>query len=301
MKDRFDGAGGRPALLDALLGQKLVHGESDVAQAIADVVDLRDVAEGITIIEQGKPEDDVFLILSGAFMIVINGREWRRRESGDHVGEMAAIEPSLPRSASVIATEPSTVATMTRDQFLEIAGKHPQIWRRIAKELARRLNQRNANLRPPNHTPRLFVASSSESLPIAEALKVTFLGDPFELSLWTDIFTPSGYPLDSLDDALMQSDFAIVIAAADDVVTSRRKRRAAPRDNVTFELGLAIGKLSRKRVFLLEPASAHVRLASDVLGLTTVRYAWDPSGDPTVQLKSAAEEIRERVLDLGPA
>ena len=115
------------------------------------------------------------------------------------------------------------------------------------------------------------------------------------------VFPPSAYPLDSLDAALGRSDFAIVIAAGDDVITSRKKRHRAPRDNVTFELGLAIGRLSRKRTLLLEPRTAPVKLASDLLGLTTIPYSWDSAADPIAQMAVATSIIRKTVLDLGPS
>lgn len=302
MIERFEGPSGRPTLVDALLTQKLVQGDHPLAEAIASVAMLREVERDVAIITQGGSETDVFLILCGAFMVVVNGRDWRPREPGDHVGEMAAIEPSQPRSATVVAKELSVVAVLTRSQFWQLADEHAHVWRVVAKELSRRLNQRNAHIKPVHHTPELFVASSSESLPIAQALKRSFASDPFNVTLWTDgVFAPSGYPLDSLDQALGRSDFAIVIAAADDVVTSRKKRHRAPRDNITFELGLAIGRLSRKRTLLLEPSTARVKLASDLLGLTTIPYDWDLSVDPVAQMAAAAVTIRGVVSDLGPA
>jgi predicted nucleotide-binding protein len=299
---RFQGAPGRPVLIEALLGQTLVLGDRSLANAIAERATLREVHSGTELIAQGASSTEVFLILCGKFMVVINGRKWRVREPGDHVGEMAALEPSQPRSATVVATELSVVAMLTRAQFWQLAEEHTHVWRVVAKELSRRLNQRNAQIRPVRHTPELFIASSKESLPIAQALKDSFSSDPFNVTLWTDgVFTPSGYPLDSLDEVLSLSDFAIVIAAADDVLTSRKRRGPAPRDNVTFELGLAIGRLSRKRTLLLEPRTARVKLASDLLGLTTIPYDWDAAADPVAQMRTAAETIRSVVLDLGPA
>jgi CRP/FNR family cyclic AMP-dependent transcriptional regulator len=299
---RFQGAPGRRVLIEALLGQTLVLGDRSLASAIADRATLREIDPGTELIAQGGSDTDVFLILCGAFMIIVNGREWRLRGPGDHVGEMAAIEPSQPRSATVVAKELSVVAMLTQAQFWQLGEEHVNLWCVVAKELSRRLNQRNAQVRPVRHTPELFIASSTESLPIAQALKDSFTSDPFNVTLWTDgVFTPSGYPLDSLDEALGQSDFAIVIAAADDLVTSRRKRSRAPRDNVTFELGLAIGRLSRKRTLLLEPRTARVKLASDLFGLTTIPYDWNAAADPVTQMRQAAGAIRKVVLDLGPA
>ena len=302
MIERFEGQSGRPVLINVLLGQVLVQGDQALAEAIAERATLREVEPGTQLIRQGGSDTDVFLILFGSFMVILNGREWHTRISGDHVGEMAAIEPSQPRSATIVAREISGVAALTQAQFWRLAEEWPHVWRVVAKELSRRLNQRNAQITPLRHTPELFIASSSESLPIAQALKYSFANDPFIVTLWTDgVFTPSAYPLDSLDEALGRSDFAIVIAAGDDVITSRKKRHRAPRDNVTFELGLAIGRLSRKRTFLLEPRMARVKLASDLLALTTIPYSWDSDADPIAQMAVATAIIRKTVLDLGPS
>jgi predicted nucleotide-binding protein len=302
MRERFAGASGRDVLIDALRRQTLVQGERTIAKEIANIAIIREIEPRENLIVQDGADNDIFLILAGSFTVLVNGREWRRRGPGDHVGEMAAIEPSLRRSATVVANEQSVVAQLTQAQFGNLAKLHPQIWQPIAKELSRRLNQRNAQVRPVRHTPELFVMSSSESLPIARAVAASFVTDPVNVTVWTEgVFIPSGYPLDSLDDVLLRSDFGIVIAAGDDLVTSRKRSQLAPRDNITFELGLTIGRLGRKRTFLLEPSTRSVKLASDLLGLTTVPYDWDPSADPTAQLAVATDIVRKRILDLGPS
>jgi CRP/FNR family transcriptional regulator, cyclic AMP receptor protein len=299
--DRFLSSGG-DVLKDALLSQRLVIGDVQLADAIAKLCTLSEVCPGTPIIIQGNADTDVHLILSGNFMVVVNGRNWRLRGPGDHVGEMAAIEPSQARSASVVATEPGVIATLTQRQFLDLTDRFPNMWRVMAKELSRRLNQRNAHISPVNHTPTIFIASSSESRDVATSLKDCFANDPFNVILWTEgVFEPSGYPLDSLDDVLSRSDFAVVIAAPDDIVSTRGRRHRAPRDNVTFELGLAIGKLSRKRSLLLEVRTSKVTLASDLLGLTTIPYERDPDKRGAKDLAVAAQQIRAVVLDLGPA
>lgn len=289
-------------LRDALLSQKLVLGDARLADEIAKRCVLREVQPGSAIIVQGTPDTDVHLILSGQFMVVVNGREWKLRGPGEHVGEMAAIEPSQPRSATVVAKELGAIATLSQEQFLDLGSDFPNMWRVMAKELARRLNQRNAHIAPVHDIPEVFIASSSESRWVAEALKACFVDDPFSVVVWTDgVFEPSGYPLDSLDEALNRSDFAVVIAAPDDLVSTRGRRFRAPRDNVTFELGLAIGKLSRKRSLLLEPRTTKVKLASDLLGLTTIPYESDLDKGGADDLASAAKQIRAVVFDLGPA
>ena len=56
----------------------------------------------------------------------------------------------------------------------------------------------------------------------------------------TRIFEPSQFPVDDLIATLSQADFADFVISADDLVTSRKKRISASRDNVVFELELAM-------------------------------------------------------------
>jgi CRP-like cAMP-binding protein len=117
-----------------------------LAEEIANLGSLMEVSDGSTIIEQGAEDNDVYLIIAGAFDILVNGRKVARRFADDHIGEMAAIQPTQRRSATNIATEKSVLCKLTEPQLSEIGRKYPDIWRLIAKELARRLEQRNAHV-----------------------------------------------------------------------------------------------------------------------------------------------------------
>ncbi|MFV8671222.1 cyclic nucleotide-binding domain-containing protein [Ralstonia pseudosolanacearum] len=101
MLGRFQGDAGRRLTIDALITQKLVGGNRDLVELLADKVQLLEINAGSVLIEQGASENDLYLIFAGAFDIVVNKRRVGRRFPNDHVGEMAAIEPSQPRAASV--------------------------------------------------------------------------------------------------------------------------------------------------------------------------------------------------------
>ena len=142
MIERFRGK--REVLIDSLKEQKLVRGNETLAEQIADVGELIEVEAGVAIIKQGRSDNDVYLILAGSFDIIVHGRRVARRVSGDHVGEMAATQPTQAGSATVAATELSVVTKIPNARFLELAALHPDVWRTIARELAKRLEQRNA-------------------------------------------------------------------------------------------------------------------------------------------------------------
>ena len=52
------------------------------------------------------------------------------------------IEPTQRRSATVVACEYSVLARLSEAQFADIASRHPDMYRFIARELARRLGDR---------------------------------------------------------------------------------------------------------------------------------------------------------------
>jgi CRP-like cAMP-binding protein len=83
------------------------------------------------------------LILSGMFSVTVMGRTVASRTAGEHVGEMAVVDPEARRSASVAAVTDSVVARITEPEFSALADRFPRLWRRIALELASRLRDRS--------------------------------------------------------------------------------------------------------------------------------------------------------------
>lgn len=134
----FEGSKGRRHLILALILQPLI-GDQNLAIAFARRLKLEAVPAGTKVIQQGASDTDLLLILDGAFSIMVDGRIVARRKAGEHVGEMAVVDPLTPRSASVIATSDSIVARIAESDFSALADRFPQLWRRIAFELASRL------------------------------------------------------------------------------------------------------------------------------------------------------------------
>ena len=139
--NRFEGADGRRRLLEALRSQPLIRDEG-LATEFAKCVRLEEVPAGSTIITQGGSDSDLFLILSGEFSVTIDRHVVAHKRAGEHVGEMAIVDPGARRSASVTATSKSVVARVAEREFSALADKFPRLWRRIALELANRLRDR---------------------------------------------------------------------------------------------------------------------------------------------------------------
>jgi CRP/FNR family cyclic AMP-dependent transcriptional regulator len=134
----FQGSEGRQRLINALISQPLIH-EEDLAAAVAPYLGLEEISAGTNLIKQGAFDTDLFLVLSGTLSVAIDGRIVDRKIAGEHVGEMAVVDPLTLRSASVTATSDSVVARITEPDFSALADEYPRLWRRIALELASRL------------------------------------------------------------------------------------------------------------------------------------------------------------------
>jgi len=279
-------------LLKDLLGQQhVLCGLDSVTNAVSSLCSVISLPRGQLLIRQGDGDNDVYFILTGAFRILVNEREVALRKAGQHVGEMALIDPSSPRTASVVACEDSVVVKVTEAQFTSLANAHPLLWRNLAVELVRRLDERRKFHRAPNTVPQLFIGSSREGLTLAKVFASSIPQKVAEVRLWSEgVFGASHFPMEDLAVMLQCSDFAALLATGDDSITSRGKDSLAPRDNVVFELGLFMGAISRHRTFLILPRAMDVKIPTDLLGINPVYYdATAP--DISIAIRAAAGEL----------
>jgi predicted nucleotide-binding protein len=301
MLQRFTGESGRRLRVQALLSQKLIAGNLELAEKLSDSAKFFELSKGQTLIEQNAAENDVYMIITGSFDVLINGRKIARRFPNDHVGEMAAIELTQQRSASVIASEQSVVAQISEAEFSALGSQFPEIYLAVARELSRRLHQRNAHVAAARERTKVFIISSVESLEVARIVQNSFAHDNFLPVLWTDgVFRVASYPMQSLIDEVTDSDFAIAIAHGDDTSSIRGKEWPVPRDNVIFELGLFMGHLGKDRAILMEPRDDGVKLPSDMTGITTIPYRYQVGRDGVAMMAPACNVLREHILRLGP-
>ena len=300
MINRFRGAEGRNRLISALRQQTIIYDNEKLSIELADQAELLQVEPEDKLIVQGKADDDIYFILAGRLSIVVNGREVAIRKSGEHVGEMALIDPSATRSASVVAIEQTVVAKISEASFSPLANKCPRVWQLIATELAKRLQQRNRLVVSKNPRPVLFIGSSTEALPIARAIRSNFAHDDFVVNLWTDrVFVPSQFPIIDLEKQVREADFAVLVLGPDDEVISRNEKSDAPRDNVILELGLFIGALSHERTFMIIPRGCDIKVPTDLLGLTPLDYRLEDSDNFVSLLGPACDELRKTINKMG--
>lgn len=301
MLDRFRGKDGLSLLQEALQSQRVIGGDGPLADSIATLAEVQSFKPGSILIEDSAADNDILFILAGVVSIRVLGREIAVRSAGQQIGEMALVDPGQRRSASVVADSEVVVARLSESDFTRLADLYPRMWRNVARELAHRLRQRNKYVESVNPRPVLFVGCSAEAVPVARAIQVAFQYDPVVVKVWTDrVFSPSSFPVQALDQALVDVDFAVLVLSPDDEVVSRGAASPAPRDNVVFELGLFMGALGHTRTFLVHPRDVDVKVPTDLMGITPLTYESETGENLLAALAPTCDEMRAVILSVGP-
>ncbi|WP_210485568.1 Crp/Fnr family transcriptional regulator [Microvirga antarctica] len=98
---------------------------------------------------QGDTSDSAYVILDGRADVLLTTPTGEIKvaelESNALVGEMGILSDT-PRSATIVASEPTTALRIDRRVFLELLAQFPQMALAVMRELAKRLEQTNAKL-----------------------------------------------------------------------------------------------------------------------------------------------------------
>jgi hypothetical protein len=121
--------------------------------------------------------------------------------------------------------------------------------------------------------PRVFIGSSSEHHDIAVAVQ-THLSKATLPTVWDqDSVRPGEVLADSLIRRITESDFAVLVFARDDLLRLRGQELHVTRDNVLFELGLAMGILGREHTAAILPQNdGDFRIPPDLGGILWTTY-----------------------------
>lgn len=142
----FKGPDGRQRLIGELLKQSILREDKEAAAAIAEKCTIAEYSARSSIFREGDASHDMLLILSGRVSVVVQGHEIAQRIAGQHVGEMALIDPGAPRSASIVAIEDTLTASISEPDFTGIAEHDPKLWRLLALELAQVIRLQNPKI-----------------------------------------------------------------------------------------------------------------------------------------------------------
>lgn len=296
MKERFEN---RDTLVSALMAQRTIQGNKELASRIADAGVLVECPPGKNLIEQGQTERDVYFLLTGKLRIIVHGVRHHTREAGETVGEMSALNPTISRSATLCAEETCVAVKVDEASFAAAHDEHPSSWRLVASELARRIEQRNSYVNRANPRPRVFIVSSAESLAIADEIQLGLQYANCVVIRWSDdeIFPAGAYPIEALEEQMRQADFCIAIASADDIIRAKHRQQAAPRDNVIFELGYFMSSIGRHRTMLLVPRGTDIKIPTDFKGITPISYDDNTADQPLSSAMGPAITQIKKTID----
>lgn len=297
---RFTGKDGHKNLLFSICSQQSVAGNAKLAEKLIAAGSLHACHSGKSIISQEGVDNDFYMIISGSVKILINKREVATRSAGAHFGEMALLDPTAKRSATIIAKEQTVFLKISEPDITRISKSFPDFWRRLAVELSTRLRERSKFIREPNSKPIVFIGSSSEALKKANYIEQALSKQDLTCHLWTKgVFQLSQTSIEDLIRFASISDFAVFLLTPDDTTTSRGRRKVTPRDNVIFELGLFMGAIGRERTFIVAQQGCNLKLPTDILGVTLAMYSNKPSITLSKQLSPISQILLQRIALLG--
>lgn len=119
-------------------------------RGFAEVTREQRVAKGALVVTEGDAGDALYVVRSGEVKVALPGDEGREvilgiLNVGDHFGELSLID-GRPRSAHVVATQPSTLIVLRRTDFRRQVEQNPQVAWGLMVELSRRLRQADGTI-----------------------------------------------------------------------------------------------------------------------------------------------------------
>lgn len=261
-------------LLEAILRQVIVFNDENVAAHLVATGKLEGFAPGQELMAQEGTDRDAYFILSGKAEIRVNGMLLDYgRGPGDVVGEFAAINTALHRTATIVASEPLVALKVSHADFTAAGNKGKRFWRDLAISLTSKIEQRNRFVGAANAKPSIFMIAAEDQLGAAEALRDA-LQDAYDVVLWgeEELFPPANYELQRLSGGVARADFGLVLAHPDDLRRARDREDAGHRDTILFELGYLMSVLGPQRTLLLIPEGSRHKLPDEFKGMRPWTY-----------------------------
>jgi CRP/FNR family transcriptional regulator/CRP/FNR family cyclic AMP-dependent transcriptional regulator len=112
--------------------------EEQELKAIANLSKEMAFREGETIVKQGDAGLGFYVIADGQAVVKRGKRTVAELGRGSFFGEMALLDDQ-PRSADVVATEPTRCRVLLRWNFWSLVSKNKKVARGLFQEMARRL------------------------------------------------------------------------------------------------------------------------------------------------------------------
>ena len=128
--------------LETLRKVSLFEGLTDrELEAVAHAAKERRFDTGDTVVVEGEGGVGFFVVAEGTARVEARGERLGAISRGGSFGEVALLDETGRRTASVIAESPIRVFGITAWQFTPLLEQHPAISLKLAKILARRLRE----------------------------------------------------------------------------------------------------------------------------------------------------------------
>ncbi len=107
-------------------------------QVVAQLSTTLNLPAGTALAQQGTPGREFFVLLAGDVEVIDGDRLVATRGAGSHLGEIALLE-RRPRTATLVAKTPVTVAVADRREFASMIQQLPQVRRKLDASKTARL------------------------------------------------------------------------------------------------------------------------------------------------------------------
>lgn len=116
----------------------------DLAWLATSLIERR-YAKGTVILEEGLPGKFMYIVREGRVKVSMASGDGRERitgllEAGEFFGELALID-GYPRSATVTALVPTRVSALSRNDFLDLLSRSPDLSMELIRVLVARLRE----------------------------------------------------------------------------------------------------------------------------------------------------------------
>lgn len=111
---------------------------ADALLPVASLCQQIDLVGGQVLFESGEVGDSMFVVASGLVQVKRGAELLARLGPGEVVGEMGALDLE-PRSATVVAAEPSRLIRLERNDLMDLLTDYPELMRGLAEMLVDRI------------------------------------------------------------------------------------------------------------------------------------------------------------------
>lgn len=111
---------------------------ADALLPVASLCQQVDLVGGQVLFEAGEVGDSMFVVASGLVQVKRGAELLAKLGPGEVVGEMGALDLE-PRSATVVAAEPSRLIRLERNDLMDLLTDYPELMRGLAEMLVDRI------------------------------------------------------------------------------------------------------------------------------------------------------------------